>query len=53
MNRLLRLGLERERDLERSTPASRFQVEPFDVGEVLVDIDDVTAALEVGQEPLR
>lgn len=53
VNRLLRLGLEHERDIARSAPAGRFRVEPFDVGEILVDIDDVTAALDIGQEPLR
>jgi hypothetical protein len=49
VNRLLRLGLEHDRDAERGAAGVRYRVEPFAVGELLVDVDDVTAALELAE----
>jgi hypothetical protein len=49
VNRLLRLGLEHDGEAGRAAPASRYRVEPFAVGELLVDVDDVTAALEIAE----
>lgn len=49
VNRLLRLGLEQDTSVRgRISPAS-FHVQPFHVGELLVDVDDVTAALELAE----
>lgn len=53
VNRLLRLGLEHDREAVRATATPRYRVEPFAVGELLVDVDDVTAALEIAEEPRR
>jgi hypothetical protein len=49
INRLIRLGLLHDDEDARRPSAERFRVEPFDVGELLVDVDDVTAALEVAE----
>jgi hypothetical protein len=49
VNRLLRLGLEHDRETGRRTVPERFRVEPFAVGELLIDVDDVTAALEIAE----
>jgi hypothetical protein len=49
VNRLLRLGLQYDDDARAATPAPRYRVEPFEVGELLIDIDDVTAALEIAE----
>jgi len=51
-NRLLRLGLRHDREVGRESAPPPFRVEPFAVGELLVDVDDVTAALEIA-EPQR
>ena len=51
VNRLLRLGLEQERTAARTDAPERFRVEPLDVGELLIDIDDVTAALDLIDPP--
>jgi hypothetical protein len=51
VNRLLRLGLERDREIGRGPAGQRYRVEPFAVGELLVDVDDVTAALEIAEPP--
>jgi hypothetical protein len=51
VNRLLRLGLLHDEEEARQPPRERFRVEPFDVGELLIDIDDVTAALEIAEGP--
>jgi hypothetical protein len=53
MNYLLRVGLEHERESVSEDAPERFRVEPFDVGELLidVDVDDVMAALDVIDPP--
>jgi hypothetical protein len=51
VNRLLRLGLEAERSAERRAPTERFRVDPWPGGELLIDIDDVTAALDLIDPP--
>ena len=50
VNRLLRLGLEAERSAERRAPTEPFRVEPWP-GKLLIDIDDVTAALDLTDPP--
>lgn len=50
VNRLLRLGLEHDREVGRGPAGQRYRVEPFAVGELLVDVDDVTAALELAEQ---
>jgi hypothetical protein len=49
VNRLLRLGLDHDRASGRDPAAQPYRVEPFAVGELLVDVDDVTAALELAE----
>lgn len=51
VNHLLRVGLEHEREAVETAPAERFRVEPFSVGELLIDVDDVTAALDLIEPP--
>jgi hypothetical protein len=51
VNHLLRLGLERERASAKTDAPEPFRVEPLDVGELLIDIDDVTAALDRIEPP--
>jgi hypothetical protein len=51
VNHLLRVGLDAERSAERSVPIERFRVEPLDVGELLIDVNDVTAALDLIDPP--
>ena len=51
VNRLLRLGLQAERSAEARAPTERFRVEPWPVGEILIDIDDVSAALDLIDPP--
>jgi hypothetical protein len=51
VNRLLRLGLLHDDEAERNARPPRYRVEPFAVGELLVDVDDVTAALELAERP--
>jgi len=51
VNRLLRLGLEHDEEADLARPASPYRVAPFAVGELLVDVDDVTAALELAEPP--
>jgi hypothetical protein len=48
VNHLLRLGLEQERSAEPTEP---FRVKPWPVGEILIDIDDVSAALDLIDPP--
>ncbi|HXE44939.1 MAG TPA: hypothetical protein VN635_07055 [Conexibacter sp.] len=50
VNHLLRMGLEAERSAERGAPTEPFRVEPWP-GELLIDIDDVTAALDLIDPP--
>lgn len=49
VNRLLRLGLLHDEDRERAERLPHYRVEPFAVGGLLVDVDDVTAALEIAE----
>jgi hypothetical protein len=51
VNHLLRVGLEHERESARTVAPERFRVEPFSVGELLIDVDDVTAALDLIDPP--
>jgi len=51
VNRLLRLGLEHDRGSAGAEATEPFRVEPLDVGELLIDIDDVTAALDLIEPP--
>ncbi|MBS1868231.1 MAG: CopG family transcriptional regulator [Actinobacteria bacterium] len=51
VNHLLRVGLEHERESARTATPERFRVEPLDVGELLIDVDDVTAALDLIDPP--
>ena len=51
VNHLLRVGLEHEREAASTAAPERFRVEPLDVGELLIDIDDVTAALDLIEPP--
>lgn len=51
VNHLLRVGLEQERESARTAMPERFVVEPLDVGELLIDVDDVTAALDLIEPP--
>lgn len=51
VNHLLRVGLEHEREVPEKAPLERFRVEPFSVGELLIDVDDVTAALDLIEPP--
>jgi hypothetical protein len=49
VNRLLRLGLLHDEEDARQPARKRFRVEPFHVGELLIDVDDVTEALEIAE----
>lgn len=51
VNHLLRVGLEHEREAAPAVAPERFRVEPFSVGELLIDVDDVTAALDLIEPP--
>ncbi len=49
VNRLIRLGLLHDDEEARRPARKPFRVEPLDAGELLIDIDDVTAALEIAE----
>jgi hypothetical protein len=51
VNDLLRAGLVHV-DQERPE-RPRFRVEPLDIGELLIDIDDISAALDIAEGPWR
>jgi hypothetical protein len=51
VNRLLRLGLLNDRAADVGAASRRYRVEPLATGELLVDVDDVTAALELAEGP--
>jgi len=51
VNELIRVGLLHTD--EKPAEAGRFRVEPLDVGELLIDIDDVSAALDRAEGPWR
>jgi len=53
VNRLIRLGLLHDEEAGRRAAPERFRVEPFAIGALLVDVDDVTAALEIAEGPER
>jgi hypothetical protein len=49
VNHLIRLGLLHDEEAAASAPPRRYRVEPLAVGGLLVDVDDVTAALEIAE----
>jgi len=51
VNHLLRVGLEHEREAAGTVASEPFRVKPLDVGELLIDIDDVSAALDLIDPP--
>jgi hypothetical protein len=53
VNRLIRLGLLHDRENEPRAGGARYRVRPFATGELLIDVDDVTHALEVAEGPER
>jgi hypothetical protein len=53
VNRLIRLGLMHDREGEPPAGGVRYRVKPFATGAPLIDVDDVTHALEVAEGPGR
>jgi hypothetical protein len=51
VNELIRVGL-MHADAAVSEPP-RFRVEPLDAGGLLIDVDDVSAALDIAEGPWR
>ncbi len=51
VNELIRVGLMHVD--EPQLPADRFRVEPLPVGKLLIDVDDVSAALDIAEGPWR
>jgi hypothetical protein len=51
VNELIRVGLMHVDEPPPEIP--RFRVEPLEAGGLLVDIDDVSAALDIGEGPWR
>jgi len=51
VNDLIRAGLTHVEQEQGETP--RFRVEPLPVGELLIPIDDVQAALDIAEGPWR
>jgi hypothetical protein len=51
VNDLIRAGLTHVEQEHEQTP--RFRVEPLPVGELLIPIDDVQAALDIAEGPWR
>lgn len=51
INDLLRLGLLHADD--KRPPTLHFRVEPFSIGALLIDVDDVSSALDVAEGPRR
>jgi DNA-binding HxlR family transcriptional regulator len=51
VNDLIRAGLTRVEQEREEAP--RFRVEPLPVGELLIPVDDVSAALDVAEGPWR
>ena len=51
INELIRVGLLHVDEKPATIP--RFRVQPLDVGELLIDIDDVNAALDRAEGPWR
>ncbi len=52
VNELIRVGLLHV-DEKSAKKAPRFRVEPLDAGGLLIDIDDVSAALDIAEGPWR
>jgi hypothetical protein len=53
VNDLLRAGLMRADEDHAKSGSARFRVQPLDVGELLVPINDVEAALDIAEGPWR
>jgi hypothetical protein len=53
VNDLLRAGLLRAKEDRPKSGSPGFRVQPLDVGELLVPIDDVEAALDIAEGPWR
>jgi hypothetical protein len=53
VNRLIRLGLLHDGEDKPAGSGERFRVKPFDTGRLLIDVSDVTHALEVAEGPER
>jgi hypothetical protein len=53
VNDLLRAGLMRSDEDRPTSDSGGFRVQPLDVGELLVPIDDVEAALDIAEGPWR
>jgi hypothetical protein len=51
VNELIRIGLLHADQPRPETP--RFRVEPLPVGKLLIDVDDVSAALDIAEGPWR
>lgn len=51
INELIRIGLLHVDEPRLDAP--RFRVEPLDTGGLLIDIDDVSAALDIAEGPWR
>ena len=51
INELIRVGLLHVDEPRPETP--RFRVQPLDTGGLLIDIDDVSAALDLAEGPWR
>jgi hypothetical protein len=51
VNGLLRAGLAQVEGGRQQRALRRFRVEPFDAGELLIDIADVSAALDIAEGP--
>jgi hypothetical protein len=49
VNDLIRAGLAREEDRDAEPQRPLFRVQPLDVGELLIDIDDVSEALDIAE----
>jgi hypothetical protein len=53
VNDLIRAGLAHEDERHAETERLAFRVQPLDVGELLIDVDDVNAALDIVEGPWR
>jgi hypothetical protein len=53
VNDLIRAGLAREEDRDAEAQRPLFRVQPLDVGELLIDIDDVSEALDIAEGAWR
>jgi plasmid stability protein len=51
VNELIRVGLLHADESRPET--ARFRVEPLPVGKLLIDVDDVSAALDIAEGPWR